>query len=157
MGGAGLIADVAAGPNLERVRTLFREYGDFIERTYRLQGYDAELAALPGGYVPPRGGLWLLTENETPAGAVALRDMGGNVAEIKRLYVRPEFQGRGYGRLLARVVVTRARDVGYDALRLDTLGHLAAAQALYRDMGFADIPPYHDDVVPGMRFMELAL
>lgn len=161
MGGAAgvdvIVTDVAGGPDLEAVRTLFRDYGADVSRAYCLKGFEDELAGLPGAYAPPGGCLLLLKVAGEPAGAVGLRPLAPGIAEMKRLFIRDGFQGRGYGRRLAEAAVARARSAGYKALRLDTLAHMTPAQNLYRAMGFRDIAAYHADTAPGMRFMELAL
>ncbi len=88
---------------------------------------------------------------------MALRKIGEGVAEMKRLYVRPEFRGMKLGRRLAEAVLNEARTIGYCAVRLDTLSTMTEAQALYVSMGFVDIPPYNDHPIEGTRFMEKRL
>jgi GNAT superfamily N-acetyltransferase len=148
---------VSGGPDLDAVRDLFAEYGSDVSRAYCLAGFDAEMAGLPGAYGPPQGALFLACVNGVPAGTVGLRPLGGGAAEMKRLYVRPRYQGQGLGRRLAQAVIDRARGLGYGRLCLDTLEHMTEARALYRDMGFNEIPPYHADTAPGMSFMERVL
>ncbi|MEQ9555028.1 MAG: GNAT family N-acetyltransferase [Rhodospirillales bacterium] len=152
-----VITTVTAGPDLDTVREMFAEYGADVSRAYCLNGFDAELAGLPGAYGPPRGCLLLLRAEGAAAGVVGVRALPEDRAEMKRLYVRPAWQGQGFGRALAEAAVGRARAAGFRSLRLDTLDHMKGAQALYRAMGFADIPAYHDDTAPGMRFMERVL
>ncbi|MEQ8805279.1 MAG: GNAT family N-acetyltransferase [Rhodospirillales bacterium] len=152
-----VISTVTGGPDLDTVREMFAEYGADVSRTYCLNGFDAELAGLPGAYGPPRGALLLLRADGAAAGVVGVRALSEDRAEMKRLYVRPDWQGRGFGRVLAEAAVGHARAAGFRSLCLDTLDHMKGAQALYRAMGFADIPAYHDDTAPGMRFMERAL
>jgi len=98
-----------------------------------------ELATLPGIYAPPRGRLLLATHEGRPAGCVALKPRGDNVAELKRLYVRPAFRGHRIGEHLVRAVLAEARHIGYHRIVLDSHISMTAAHALYRDAGFKTV------------------
>jgi len=149
---------VAAAPgDLAAVRALFEEYQRGLGVSLCFQGFDAELAGLPGDYAPPSGGLWLAQEAEGLAGCVALRRLAGDVAELKRLYVRDAFRGRGLGRALAGHAIAHAAVAGYSQVKLDTLPRMSQAQALYSALGFRDIEPYNDNPIGGVRFMGLDL
>jgi len=91
------------------------------------------------------------------SGCVALRPFSTTIAEMKRLYVRPQYRGQGIGRKLVDAIVQAAIDRGYQAIRLDTLPELEAAIALYRKLGFQEIAPYNDNPVPGVLYLELVL
>ena len=121
------------------------------------QDFDGELASLPGKYAPPDGYVLLVTDGAETAGCAALRPLGEGVCELKRMYVRPAWRKRGVGRMLAEALITRARRIGYRRMRLDTVGRMAAAQALYRSLGFREIAPYYPSPLPGAMFMELML
>ena len=125
---------------------MFRAYADeyaaSIAETLCFQGFEAEVAGLPGRYAPPSGCLLLAMEGDRPAGCVAMRDLGGGTCEMKRLYVAPEFRGRGVGRLLVEEVLRRAERAGYRRMVLDTVPEMAEAIALYRSFGFVDTAPY---------------
>jgi len=138
-------------------RELFTEYQRSLGVSLCFQGFDRELAELPGAYVPPRGGLWLATVDGELAACVALRPLGSHEGEMKRLYVRPEFRGHHLGRALAELVIDAARARGYSALKLDTLPSMKEAQALYERLGFVDVAPYNDNPVEGVRFLALRL
>jgi putative acetyltransferase len=138
-------------------RVLLEEYQRGLGVSLCFQGFDRELAALPGDYAAPRGGLWLATVANIPAGCVALRPLAGDAAELKRLYVRPAHRGSGLGARLARHAVEAARSAGYGVLKLDTLPSMGDAQRLYGRMGFTDTPPYNDNPVDGVRFLALSL
>lgn len=138
-------------------RELFTEYQRGLGVSLCFQGFDAELAGLPGDYAPPRGRLVLALIAGRPAGCVALRPLSHRDAEMKRLYVRPAHRATGLGRALALHVIAEARSIGYEALKLDTLPQMTAAQRLYEKLGFRDAAPYNDNPVSGVRFMALDL
>jgi ribosomal protein S18 acetylase RimI-like enzyme len=143
--------------DLPIVRTLFQEYGASLGIDLGFQGFDAELAALPGKYQPPTGQLLLAWRDGEAVGCVALRGMDAAACEMKRLYVRPQARGADLGRRLVRRLCQLACDAGYRRVRLDTLPSMEAAQGLYRSLGFTPIEPYVFNPVPGTRFLELEL
>ncbi len=151
------IAQATAPSDLAQVRALFEEYAAWVGVDLCFQGFPAELKGLPGAYAPPRGRLFLARAGSETAGCVGLRPIEENLCEMKRLYVRPAFRGRGLGRTLVEKVVWEARDLGYRALRLDTLPKMVSAAMLYRAMGFAPCPPYYDTPLEGTVFLELVL
>jgi ribosomal protein S18 acetylase RimI-like enzyme len=148
----------AAGEaDLPAVRRLLKEYAGSLDFPLDFQDFERELAELPGAYAPPHGTLLLARIDGEAAGCVALRRLADDTCEMKRLYIRPGHRGLGLGRLLAAAIVEAARARGYRAMRLDTTPSMAAAQALYTELGFRDIPPYTVNPVAGTRFLELAL
>lgn len=142
---------------LEAVAGLFRHYADSLDFDLGFQGFAEELAGLPGDYGPPRGRLLLAMHRGRVAGCVALRELADGRCEMKRLYVRPEFQGLGIGRALARAVIEEARTIGYVAMRLDTAPSMARARTLYAALGFREIAPYRHNPLKGAAFLELTL
>jgi len=138
-------------------RELFLEYQQSLGISLCFQGFDAEVAGLPGDYAIPRGGLWLATVDGALAGCVALRALGDDAAEMKRLYVRPAFRARRLGLALAEHVIAAARERRYRTLKLDTLPSMARAQQLYERLGFVETAPYNDNPVDGVRFLALDL
>ena len=150
--GAPLIARAGAADG-DALRALFCEYVAYLGEHGRLDGFEEELAALPGGY---EAVLVARMDGEL-AGCVALRRLGDGACELKRLYVRPAARGTGLGRALAEAAAAEARRLGYRVLRLDTLPTLDAARALYLSLGFRPIGRYNDNPVPGVLFFELTL
>ena len=139
------------------IRGLFTEYQQWLGVDLCFQGFDAEMLDLPGKYAEPMGCLLLARDGEAVAGGVGLWPLDDDVCEMKRLYVRPPWLGRGLGRRLAVAIVDEARDRGYRCMRLDTLPHLTAALGLYRSLGFADTEPYYDNPLDGVSYLELDL
>lgn len=142
---------------IEAIRCLLQEYATWIGIDLSYQGFARELAALPGVYAPPQGRLLLATDADRPVGCVALRPAGGNSCEMKRLFVRPAWQGHGLGRSLALRVISEARNIGYSNMKLDTLSTMQPAIQLYESLGFVRVPAYYDSPLLGTMFMELQL
>ena len=151
------IVDGHLEERLPLVGSLFEEYAASLDVDLSFQDFDRELEELPGDYVPPAGRLLLALDGDEPAGCVALRPYEPGICEMKRLYVRPAFQGTGLGRRLAEAIVEAARDAGYDRMRLDTLPSMAAARGLYRSLGFEEIEAYRPNPVHGTTYFELRL
>jgi ribosomal protein S18 acetylase RimI-like enzyme len=151
------IDSVFDGPRLDDVRQLFGEYAAGLGIDLSFQSFATELANLPGGYAAPDGTLLLSLIDGAAAGCVAVRRVEARVCEMKRLYVRPQFQGRGYGGRLAEHAIAWARAAGYDRMLLDTLPSMVEAQRMYERLGFRDVPAYRFNPIPGTRYMELRL
>jgi ribosomal protein S18 acetylase RimI-like enzyme len=149
---------VQSPEEIQIARQLFKEYATSLNISLCFQNFDQEVAGLPGSYAPPAGRLLLASENNQVAGCIALRAIGDGLCEMKRLYVRPEFRGMGLGRKLVEAILDAAREIGYTRMCLDTLsGKMEEAIALYRSLGFKEIPPYYHNPVEGATFMELSL
>ena len=138
--------------DLALVQALFREYADSLGIDLAFQGFEKEVASLPGKYAPPTGGIWLAEKDGQPAGCVAVRSLGGRTCEMKRLYVKPEFRGVGLGRTLAEAVLSTAAAMGYRRICLDTLPSMPSAIELYRQLGFVEVESYCHNPVNGALF-----
>jgi putative acetyltransferase len=138
-------------------RVLFEEYAAGLGHDLGFQDFPEELANLPGAYAPPRGRLLLATCDGAPAGCVALREQDATSCEMKRMYVRPDFRRQGIGRRLAVASLAAARQIGYERMRLDTLNSMLIPRALYRSLGFQEVPAYYHNPIPGAIFLELDL
>ncbi len=148
----------AAGPgDIEAARTLFLEYAAWLGEDLCFQGFEAELAGLPGDYAGERGALFIAKSGDSAAGCVALRPFDADTGEVKRLYVRPAFRGTGLGERLAMRALEAARDAGYDRLVLDTLDKMGAAVRLYGKLGFRPIAAYYDNPLKGALYFELRM
>ncbi|HEU5170989.1 MAG TPA: GNAT family N-acetyltransferase [Gemmatimonadales bacterium] len=139
---------------IRAVRELLVEYAAGLGLDLSFQGFEDELAGLPGAYAPPRGRLLLARVDAAAAGCVGLRPLADDTCEMKRLYVRPAFRGRGLGALLAGAAIREARGAGYARMRLDTLPAMRTARDLYRRLGFREIPAYYDCPLDGTVFLE---
>jgi putative acetyltransferase len=157
------IRAAATTTDLAQARALFEEYAAWLAVDLCFQGFAGELATLPGAYAPPRGMLMLAGSPGAAVGCIALRPLSAvgsapdAIAEVKRLYVRPQARGMGLGRRLVQSVIDGARAIGYRELKLDTLDRMADARSLYAGLGFRECAPYYHNPIPGAVYMALAL
>lgn len=146
---------------LDASREIFREYGRSLAIDLAFQGFDDELAQLPGVYAAPSGQLLLALIDGNVAGCGAMRAAPQvdypNACEMKRLYVRPAFRRFGLGRVLAQALLDEARRAGYSCMLLDTLDDMESARELYATLGFSEIPPYYFNPVPGAHYLKADL
>jgi len=162
------ILQVDKQDELEQVRGLFRGYADYLKIEFPeyaglpwskdfFQNYDEEISGLPGDYAPPKGCILLAMYNSKAAGCIAVKEASCGTCEMKRLFVRPEYQRLGIGKTLCQAVIEWAKKVGFTHMRLWTA--LDGAKALYESLGFEEIDSY--EFVPaeieGAVFMELSL
>ncbi len=146
---------------LDATRELFREYAEALQVDLCFQGFEVELAQLPGDYAVPQGIVLLAFVDEQLAGCGALRPLPdvdyANACEMKRLYVRRAFRRFGLGRLLAQALIDAATQAGYSAMLLDTLDDMEAARGLYAALGFEEVPPYYYNPLPGAHYLKVDL
>ena len=152
------IAQAESPAQIAQARELFLEYAQSLGFSLCFQNFDEELANLPGAYAPPEGRLLLAEYEGELAGCVALHKLEDRVAEMKRLYIRPKFRGKGLGRALAERIIAETRGAEYTSLRLDTVEPVMKdAVAMYRKLGFKEIAAYCANPMTGALYMELAL
>ena len=135
---------------LTSAAALFRAYAKALPVDLAPQGFSQELQSLPGPYAPPAGELLLAKRGDHVLGCIALKALEPGVAEIKRLFVRPQARGLGVAKALITELLKIAAGRGYGEIRLDTLLEMSAAIALYKSFGFAPIPPYGSHPYPGL-------
>ena len=138
-------------------RKLFRQYADSLDFDLEFQRFSRELATLPGEYESPQGCILLAEESGHFVGCVALRPLDGKICEMKRLYVSPKYRGHGVGRMLACAVIGKAREIGYEKMRLDTIISMKEARALYYSLQFKNIEAYRYNPLDNPTYMELDL
>lgn len=159
-GSAARIRFATTPDDIELARGLFVEYSKWLGLDLCFQGFEAELATLPGAYAPPRGRLLIAGEPGTAFGCAALRPLekaDPSCSEVKRLFVRDGHRGGHWGRRLAEAIVGEARTIGYRELKLDTLESMGAARALYASLGFRPCEPYYHNPNQGVIYMSLRL
>ena len=139
--------------DLPTVRALFLEYAEGLGFDLCFQGFEAELATLPGKYAPPAGRLLLAWLGDEAVGCVALRPLPDGACEMKRLYVRPAARGLQVGRRLAERICDEARAAGYRRILLDTLPAMTEAVRLYKALGFRPVEPYVFNPIEGALFL----
>ena len=143
--------------DLIAVRSLFQEYADSLDFELDFQDFREEMETLPGKYAPPLGSILLARENGETVGCVAVRPLGEDICEMKRLYVKPAYRGKRLGRELALAIIEEAKRLGYKAMRLDTVVAMKEAATLYRTLGFQTIDAYCYNPLPDAMYFELKL
>lgn len=151
------VLSVESPADLPDVRLLFLGYAAALGNHPSAAGIRADADRLPGRYAPPAGRLYLARLDDSPAGCVALHPLDPATGEVKRLFVHPDARRRGVARALLERLLVDAAAMGYRCIRLGTLDEMTAAQALYRDLGFVEIPPYNPDELVDTRFFECHL
>ena len=165
------ISNVNTPEQIKQVCAIMRTFVDWhrqrhiedrrlIDQYFDAKAFEKELASLPGKYSPPRGRLLLASFDNQPAGCAALREIDAQACEMKRMFVYPQFQGKGVGRALAEKLIHEARKIGYASMLLDTSFRQVEAQGLYQSLGFKRIEPYYKlpkKLESWLVFMELKL
>jgi len=152
------VVQIESQAQIDQARELFLEYAQSLGFSLCFQNFDEELAGLPGDYAPPQGRLLLGEYDSQVAGCVALHKLEAGICEMKRLYLRPQFRGKGLGRVLADRIIAEGRQIGYERMRLDTVEPVMKdAVEMYRRLGFKEIAAYCANPIAGALYMELQL
>jgi GNAT superfamily N-acetyltransferase len=155
------LVPVEATDEVEAAREVLREYASSLGIDLCFQGFEAELAQLPGEYAPPSGLLLLAFVDGEVAGCGAMRPLRdvdhANACEMKRLFVKPAFRRFGLGRRVAQALIDAAVAAGHSVMLLDTLDDMEAARGLYASLGFVDVPPYYYNPIPGAHYLKCDL
>jgi ribosomal protein S18 acetylase RimI-like enzyme len=151
------LIEVTTTRDIQVIRELFDEYAVSIGIDLTFQNFAQELIHIADIYLPPEGALLLAKQDGIPAGCVGLRKIDDRRCEMKRLYVRPKFRGKGLGKALCRRIILKGRLLGYREMLLDTLSTMVDAQALYRAHGFRETVPYYHNPLPEAQYMQLIL
>ncbi|SHM86515.1 Ribosomal protein S18 acetylase RimI [Chitinophaga jiangningensis] len=141
--------------NLDAVRSLFREYANWLSVDLSFQQFEDEMAHLPGAYAAPTGALFLAKSDGQIAGCVAVREFDNSTAEMKRLFVRDAFKKQGLGKMLASTAIEESKKLGYKRILLDTLAHMRPAIELYTSLGFQPIAAYYDNPLSSAVYLSL--
>jgi putative acetyltransferase len=147
----------ASAADYQAAASLFREYAAWLGIDLSFQDFENELLELRDQYGPPNGGIILCRSGDAYIGCAGVREWEGEEAELKRMYLQPQQQGKGFGKRLLTETLELARELGYKSIRLDTLDKLEAALQLYRQQGFTETPPYYHNPNAGVIFMQLTL
>ncbi len=143
---------------IEKTRILFSEYEKWLNVSLCFQGFEEEVATLPGKYSPPEGRLYIVKEGCNYNGCIALRKIEDGICEMKRLYLRPEARGKGIGNALIAKIIEDAKEIGYKTMRLDTVKEkMPKAVELYSSYGITEIEAYYNNPNPHTLYMELDL
>lgn len=143
---------------IAEAKVIFREYETWLGMSLCFQGFEEELAGLPGKYAPPNGRLYLAYSGDEVIGCIAMREVEPGICEMKRLYLREAARGKGVGNQLIELVIRVAKSMGYEKMRLDTYpSKMGKAVDLYRSHGFYEIPRYYDNPGKDVLFMEKTL
>lgn len=151
------LIQVESEEHLDFIRELFKEYEKSLGFDLDFQDFEKELAKLPGEYAAPDGCLLLVFYGKNIAGCAGLRKLEQGICEMKRMYVRPNFRGKGIGRVMLVRILEIARAIGYERMRLDTIDTMRTAISLYKSLGFKKIEPYRYNPINGASYMELLL
>ncbi|MDR2042081.1 MAG: GNAT family N-acetyltransferase [Tannerella sp.] len=135
------------------IRNLMLEYSKWLGVDLSFQQFDYELDHLSRVYVR----LYIAYVNTLPAGCIGFKKRSEEQCELKRMFVKEEYQGKHIGKHLLRQAIADAKALGYLEMVLDTSLKLEAAIHLYRKFGFREIPAYYHNPNEDVTYMSLQL
>ena len=137
---------------------LFQEYAQDIGIDLSFQNFDRELQEIAEQYARPNGALIVAYDNgKQSLGCVGIRKLEPKICELKRMYIKADARGMGLGKRLLSKALAIAKEMKYEAMRLDTLQTMDAAMGLYKKMGFYEIPPYRFNPLEEAKYFEIQL
>lgn len=142
---------------LEEVREIFVEYANFLQVDLCFQNFEKELQTLHQVYFPPLGCIILAKDEKKVVGCIALKPIGEDICEMKRLYVKPAARGKALGKQLVEELIHFAKEAGYKTMKLDTITSLKDAIKLYRSKGFIETDAYVYNPLPEVLYLQLSL
>ncbi len=138
-------------------KNLFLQYAQSIDIDLGFQGFDNELNIIDEQYNKPSGALLLAYKDDRAVGCVGIRQLDKETAELKRMFVQPEYRQFKIGKKLLELAIKAAKDLKYKAIRLDTLPTMTVALNLYRSFGFYEVEAYRFNPVNDAVYMEKKL
>ena len=146
-------------PDFEIAKNLFREYANSLNFDLDFQNFEAELNEIAVQYNKPFGGLILVIDKskKETIGCVGVRKFEKDIGELKRMYIKDVYRGRGLGKALLFQALSLSKELGYKKLRLDTVGTMKSAIALYQSVGFYEIEPYRYNPNEGVKYFEISI
>ena len=151
------IISVDSKNDMNYVRALFLEYAHSLPFKLDFQDFDQELETLPGKYAEPFGCILVAFIDKEAVGCIAIRKIENNTCEMKTLYVKSKYRGNGIGKELVEHSIKKAKEKGYDYMKLDTLSSMKGAVSLYKSLGFMEIEPYIYNPFENAVYMGLKL
>lgn len=143
--------------DFENGKRLFKQYIQSLDFELTFQDVDRELSAISIEYNAPAGVLLLVYDGDKAIACAGVRKIDSKTAELKRMFVDPDYRGLQLGQQLLQMALAAAKQLGYSSIRLDTVPNMRSAIKLYESAGFRQIVPYRFNPIPGALFMEKEL
>ncbi|MBX2896441.1 MAG: GNAT family N-acetyltransferase [Cyclobacteriaceae bacterium] len=149
------ITTATSEQDFELAKKLMKEYAADIGVDLSFQDFETELKNVATRYTEPDGTFVIAYHNNQPVGCFGIRKMDSRTCELKRMYLRREARGNGWGEKLLKAAIDKAAALNYQCMRLDTLPSMTSAIRLYQKVGFKEIEPYRFNPIAGSKFMEI--